>query len=637
MFRIALLIPLFFMMAAASLPEYRLPSPSAEGVDEVSLFQQYCGSSVDPQSAEIPRVNYDDPLVWAATEKLNTVAPVSIYLYHHVISNYGFAKGVDKDFPWDVYANTDPDDDYENILEIWDNQQYGEKKDWDTGESEFDVEYLKRKFDYEYFHKNPSYRQPKGVKGNTHAFLTYLCGEFRDRPTLIKEKLTWFSRMIKLPVKAQEKINASKNLKNIWLKISAESYAPYIKFSRALYDAKEAANRVMVPLANLKVDKPVPAYTICETKHIFTEYVTNGNKKFPGYETYMKGFMGDEFETGLPDSKSYKMAKCSQEDRDYYYDFRGDSNIKPNSPESNAMIWQANSIMQRCKRNEKGKVSLDPKVNSEWFDVANCSGYMTSPFYSRWNAARSALVTWLAYDRQFDDIFAGHGSYSIIFKPTLTPETEPFGFTTSGEDYWGVGSHLLPEWVQNASTYWTQSDAGLNDVFEIANGKTGQLVMAYERIRNAVDRHTDWYQTGYDDTHFEPTLTRTIDQAFSPFVASSYEMSESDGFTAPGLTVRAPADNKKQWMFVFRVHKDKWYNTDTLLAGKPLDLNWQWFDETSFGTSHLADSERAWDRLGTALEGEMDSILYLHNIERGAIKGMSGTPKVYDDGLGATH
>ena len=39
-----------------------------------------------------------------------------------------------------------------------------------------------------------------------------------------------------------------------------------------------------------------------------------------------------------------------------------------------------------------------------------------------------------------------------------------------------------------------------------------------------------------------------------------------------------------------------------------------WFDETTFGTTGLAKSERAWDRLGTALEDEFDSILYLHNI-----------------------
>jgi hypothetical protein len=39
-----------------------------------------------------------------------------------------------------------------------------------------------------------------------------------------------------------------------------------------------------------------------------------------------------------------------------------------------------------------------------------------------------------------------------------------------------------------------------------------------------------------------------------------------------------------------------------------------WMDETSFGFSRLADEERAWDRLGTPMEEEFESILYLHNI-----------------------
>ncbi len=39
-----------------------------------------------------------------------------------------------------------------------------------------------------------------------------------------------------------------------------------------------------------------------------------------------------------------------------------------------------------------------------------------------------------------------------------------------------------------------------------------------------------------------------------------------------------------------------------------------WLDETSLGTTDLAKEEGAFDRLGTALEHEQDSILYLHNI-----------------------
>ena len=91
-------------------------------------------------------------------------------------------------------------------------------------------------------------------------------------------------------------------------------------------------------------------------------------------------------------------------------------------------------------------------------------------------------------------------------------------------------------------------------------------------------------------------------------------MSASDAFTAPGTTVNAPADGCKHWMFVFKLKKSQWYNTLTIKSKTPVDFNTNWFDETSLGTNGLADSERALDRLGTALEGEMDSILYLHKL-----------------------
>ena len=55
------------------------------------------------------------------------------------------------------------------------------------------------------------------------------------------------------------------------------------------------------------------------------------------------------------------------------------------------------------------------------------------------------------------------------------------------------------------------------------------------------------------------------------------------------------------------------------------------FDETSIGTNGLANSERALDRLGTALEGEMDSIIYLHNIRtNGSVDAKCGSEQMSD-------
>ena len=104
-------------------------------------------------------------------------------------------------------------------------------------------------------------------------------------------------------------------------------------------------------------------------------------------------------------------------------------------------------------------------------------------------------------------------------------------------------------------------------------------------------------------------------QAYSPFVASSYEMSESNSFVNCGITVPCTPehDDRKQWMFIFRIKKDNWYTTQRLAAGEKIDFSRMWFDETAFGTTGLADSEKAWDRLGTAWKGTTRSSITQHH------------------------
>ncbi len=631
------------LVAAGSAVKYQLSQSSEKyaEVDMDELFQQYCGKA-DRISTEIPYPNYRDELVKKAVVKLNTVAPVSFYMYSGVISSYGFRKGRDKDFPWDTY---------QEILDNFDNQSFGEKKNWETGESSFDVEYLKEKFDYEYYSSDsrpPSEISLNGsshkVKGNSHAFLVYLCGEFRDRPTLIKEKLEWIDNMIKLPAVAQTKIDpevVKQEGKSIWQYVAAESYAFYVTFSREAFAEKERKaweeSRTMKLSEKWNVDKPVPAFTVCEVKYMMTEYISQPNpvdRVFPGYEQYMEGL------------KKYESAYCTADDTDYYYDFRGDSNLKPNSPESNGMIWHATSILNRCGRNSKGEVWLakDRNTNQQVdFDIEVCKEYMSQPFSSRWNAARASLTTWTMRNQQFDPTFSDTRSL-VSMIPSMTPELNPTSFQFYSDDvYEGSNpANFMDLYASHLVASWTSPDSGYNTVFGVSDSGTSEIDYAYERIKDAVDRHTDWYASGYDDSRIEPTRARTIGQAYSPFVASSYEMSESDAFTFPGITVNGPQDGRRQWMFVFKVHKDKWYNTDSLKAGVKVDFENHWFDETSFGTTHLADTERAWDRLGTPLEGEMESILYLHNIanEKQAIKSMFSAedyPQVLDDNLGATH
>ena len=91
------------------------------------------------------------------------------------------------------------------------------------------------------------------------------------------------------------------------------------------------------------------------------------------------------------------------------------------------------------------------------------------------------------------------------------------------------------------------------------------------------------------------------------------------------------ADGRKYWMYVFRVPVANLVTSTTIAEGQKFDLDTAWFDETSLGDTELADREKAFDRLGTVLEGEYDSILYLHNIiHEGDVEEDHGVPLVYE-------
>lgn len=523
----------FLFIGNAVAGEYAGPSITGDFSADAS---QYCLED----DTLIPFPNYKNPKVQAAAKVLSGVADISYYLYPGPLRAYGLDS---KGFAYKGQKNK----------------------------------------------KDP--RIPKTIKYNAHNFLTVLCGEFRDRPTMIDAKLGWVKNLYKLPTKPQiKKIDYTQS---IWEQTSAHSYAPYLAYSQALYQARrEKVDEFDVDGIEETLENPVPAQTVCETNYIIGQVIANSkDADFPGLK---------EHESEL---KKFSEKNCTPNDEDYYYDFRGDSNFKPNSPESNGMIWYSTSIANQCQTPTRAKSSAKGITDAE------CKAYFSKPFANRWNAARAGLATWLFRDTKHDSVFSSEGQ-SVYILPQIGKLNSPFPFQIDGTKY----SNYLDGWNQSAS--WTRSDLGFNQYMG-QNAKGGEtkysnFVLAYKRLRDAVNRHTDWYSSGYDDG-----MGTVKDQAYSPFVASSYEMSASDGFTAPGATVQSPSDGRKHWMFVFRVHKDNWYNIERLSAGHPVDFDRMWFDETTFGTNELAKSERAWDRLGTALEHELDSIIYLHNITVG--------------------
>ncbi len=540
-----------------------LPPVEASTKQQNEIWEQYCLGN--RTSSDTPMPNYKNENVLDALRKLALIESQSFYFYSGPLTAYGLKNG--------KVLNDIPADFPEGVQEAF------------------------------------------GGRKNAHIFLTLLCGEFRDRPTLIKEKVAWVSHIFKLPITPQEKIDIKKD--HVWSKMSAQSYQSFIKTSVGIYNLKkdygislgsQDANADFVgpiKLGDYHVELPVEPYSICETKYIFDHYVIpqkeiDSNITYSAYRNDYKKFAKN----------------CTEEDKNYLYDFRGDSNFKPNSPESNAMIWYSSTISASCVRQD-GKFKLKDAAKDNFKENPDiCEDYFKAPFAHRWTAARAGLATWIFSSRAANEVFSNSESHVIIF-PNYSNLGKPFDYTTETI----LTDKVLREWDENQAEFWKQPDLGFNTIAGLGT-KTADKGFTFERLRNAVNRHTDWYASGYDDKVTGKIKT----EAYSPFVASSFEMNASDGFTSPGTTVNSPADGCKHWMFVFKIKRDQWYNSRSIEKSVPLDFNRNWFDETSLGTNSLADQERALDRMGTALEGELESILYLNNItQSGEVKENCGS------------
>lgn len=543
---------------------YRTPA-STKIVDGLTWDSQDTNNSIwkkycvgDANSATVPQPNYSNELVQnAAKNVFKYVASNSFYLYPTIVNAYGL-----KD-------STPPD----------------------------------------------------GITKEAHTFLTYLCGEFRDRASMVEAKLVWLTKFNKLRAGAQKPIPAEHE--NVWADFSANSYNSFLKYSNQLWHARQNETKILsIPAGSVfKVEQTysepsaVDGMTVCAVKYMVNE-IANG-RNFTDLSAHNTGY-------------SQYAKKCPQADKEDYYNFRGDSNFKPNSPESNGMIWYANHIAANCTNTQKSRSLKSENIVTNTGNIVTddvCTDYFKNPFRRRWQAARSGLATWLLHSENHNAEFADDASSPIVVWPhrikNEASTIKPFAYKV--QKNWEMTAPL-EEWIPAyKKTDFVMDDFNFNkNILQLSKSA------GFERLRNAMNRHTNWYQSQWDDGLGSKNSFKT--QAYSPFVASSYEPSESDQFTFCGITVPCPPDGFKHWMFVFRVKGKNWFRLDDLVDGrKDINFSYHWLDETSLGTTPLADKEHAWDRLGTALEEELEggAILYLHNLTQGSWKDNAA---VSDDG-----
>lgn len=569
--RFQLLIPLTFIALSACTSSntgtgYRTPS-STEVVDGLVWDSRTENARLwekycvgNNNSSDVPQPNYNNDLVKNAVNVFKYVAPNSFYLYPAITNAYGLKTAT----------------------------------------------------------------PPAGVTKQAHSFLVYLCGEFRDRASMVEAKLNWLTRFNKLRGGKQKPIPADHE--NVWADLAGESYNKFLSYSHDLWFARQAvAPKVTMKPGTLKEGEStytetaaVDGMTVCTVKYMVNEIAAD--RGFEGLDKHNEGYA--KYSKG-----------CPQADKEDYYDFRGDSNFKPNSPESNGMIWYANHIAANCANTSNAKDLENPSAVTNPANIVkneHCVDYFKNPFRRRWQAARSGLATWLLHDSKYDSQFADDGGSPILIWPHRilndASTVKPFAFKVQDNTTYEM-TNPLEELIPT----YQKTDFAMDDFNFNKNILSQSESVAFERLRDAMNRHTNWYQSQWDDGLGGKNSYKT--QAYSPFVASSYEPSESDQFTFCGITVPCETDGFKQWMFVFRVKGKNWFRVDDIPGMKnQLNFSYQWFDETSLGTTGLADAEHAWDRMGTALEEELEggAILYLHNLTDGGWQ--SGGGQVSDDG-----
>jgi hypothetical protein len=560
-------------------PIFHLPPNSKSDANTKTVYKKYCTG--DPASSKIPGVNYNDPDVQLAVKALAAVKEESYYFYKQVIASYNLINA---------------DKSYKPAPAV------------------------------------PAAIQ-KFIKPATHALLVQTCGEFRDRPSMIKEKFEWYKRLYKLAASQQKPIDPSKDL---WSQVTAYSYHPFLRFQTAVYSANArtmaAEGKSKITLGKYTdVDAAIVPMTMCETKYVFAGYV--GHEKYLSDQAAFTKVMGDisngsngAFEAYKAGYETFRNAYCVKPvdpadsktltEQDYVYDYRGDKNFKHNSPEANGMIWTATSITSHCSGEDH---TSDAKISA--VDQDACERYFRYPFAMRWNTARAALGTWVLHSESTNDLFETPTT-SVTLLQHLEGYKRPLDFSFDGTTKYLTtdSANLLPGY--DLSSQWELPDFGFNSIVGVGTSKYNQT-LHYERLRDAVNRHSNWYNSAFDDG-----MGWSMTQVYSPLVASSHQMSASNGFASG-------PDGRLAWMFVFKVKKTNYYNTDSVKNGLKVNFDTHWLDETSLGTAVgvYTKGERAFDHLGTALEGEFDAILYLHNLDYSGVSDDSIAAPVDEEEL----
>jgi hypothetical protein len=456
-------------------------------------------------------------------------------------------------------------------------------------------------------------------------FIRTLCGELRDYPAMLTAKLNMIAEA--QVYAGPGEVTAFDLSKNLFTQITYPAYKRMLnvmgemhryrqqKLNQACQAEPSCQSKMGFnynfgePGHNCKrVQRSVPPWTHCEMKFMFNKYMVAGAPSISSWES--SGSVKPEtYETQY---QAFK-AGCSAEDLGTMYNFRGHKNHQPLWLESNAFVWNS-----RRARNVV--------INRGQHD------YFLRPFADRYTRSRKLLATYLFYPesdhaamRQASEYGGGPILY-VTDQDTDNDNLQDYRlFDEMGCGDQGLGGNNpddncnMVSWEKAASTpnrtghvtgwkpeLFSQPDMGFMKTFT-------SFADRMARFNQALDRHTNWGPTSYymiDASRPDAAPNQIRYQgAYSPIVACSYDISASNSFASGDYpTTPAFESGRTKWMNVMRFRTADYYSEQEMEAGKAIDFNKNYFNETSLSNDNY--SERALDRFGWVPPGDVYANIY---------------------------
>lgn len=358
-----------------------------------------------------------------------------------------------------------------------------------------------------------------------------------------------------------------------------------------------------------RVDRSVPPWTHCEMKFMFEQYLTPespvSNANWGGMQCDLA--CGAQYVTRY---NEYQASSCSPEDLETMYDFRGHKVFQPQWLDSNGFIWES----QRAGL-------VDNRTRRQAGDPA----YYLHPFASRYDRTRRGLATFFLYpEAHARKLIAAseRGGGPIVYLTDQDSDGDHLAdyllFNQNGCGDPGPVAEIpgqncnMVTWVTAANTTATarHSVAWNPDWYGDADMGFNRAYPTFEarmvRFNQALDRHSNWGPTSYylPGMHVQTLQAGQVVNdrpgfisSYSPFVATSYDVSASDAFARKDYTSTHPLEQGvTKWMFVIRFRASDYYDEDDLREGRAIDFDRQYFNETSLSNDFYR--ERSLDKFG---------------------------------------